>query len=94
MDNPNITTKEYIRLKEEKARRHGRVYNWETATYGKIWHDDDVHDLRYVETEFPAIGFNDELTYDEALSCEPTAENPPYPLDLGLTYVYHMFNIE
>ncbi|GKB77667.1 hypothetical protein Tco_0944562, partial [Tanacetum coccineum] len=32
---------EYIRLKEEKARRHGKVYNWETAKYGKIWYDED-----------------------------------------------------
>ncbi|GKC77823.1 hypothetical protein Tco_1128597 [Tanacetum coccineum] len=30
---------EYIRLEEEKARRHGKVYNWETAMYGKIWCD-------------------------------------------------------
>ncbi|GJX93250.1 hypothetical protein Tco_0347836 [Tanacetum coccineum] len=33
MDNLNITMEEYIRLKEEKARRHGKVYNWETAKY-------------------------------------------------------------
>ncbi|GJR47375.1 hypothetical protein Tco_1315478 [Tanacetum coccineum] len=33
MDNPNITVEEYIRLEEEKAGRHGKVYNWETATY-------------------------------------------------------------
>ncbi|GJW92733.1 hypothetical protein Tco_0170286 [Tanacetum coccineum] len=61
MDDPNITMEEYIRLEEEKARRHGKVYNWETATYGKIWYDEDVHDLRFVETEFPAIVFNDML---------------------------------
>ncbi|GKC51703.1 hypothetical protein Tco_1074448, partial [Tanacetum coccineum] len=72
MDNPNITMEEYIRLKEENARRHGKVYNWETPTYGKIWYDDDIHDLRSVETEFPAIVFNDELTSEKALSCEPT----------------------
>ncbi|GKD07608.1 hypothetical protein Tco_1187293, partial [Tanacetum coccineum] len=36
MDDPNITIEEYIRLEEEKARRHGKVYNWKTATYGKI----------------------------------------------------------
>ncbi|GKC72241.1 hypothetical protein Tco_1118124 [Tanacetum coccineum] len=71
MDNRNITMKEYIRLEEEKARRHGKVYNWETATYRKIWYDDDIHDLRSVETEFPAIVFNDELTSEKALSCEP-----------------------
>ncbi|GKD54968.1 hypothetical protein Tco_1288355 [Tanacetum coccineum] len=36
MDDPNITMKEYIRLEEERARRRGEVYNWETAKYGKI----------------------------------------------------------
>nr|GEW10214.1 hypothetical protein [Tanacetum cinerariifolium] len=29
MDNPDITMEEYIRLEEEKAGRHGKVYNWE-----------------------------------------------------------------
>ncbi|GKB18556.1 hypothetical protein Tco_0852479 [Tanacetum coccineum] len=72
MDDPNITMEEYIRLEEEKARRRGKVYNWETATYGKIWYDEDVHDLRSVETEFPAIVFNDSLTFEETPSCEPT----------------------
>ncbi|GKE50684.1 hypothetical protein Tco_1481942 [Tanacetum coccineum] len=46
---------EYIRLEKEKAHRRGKVYNWETATYGNIWYDEDVHDLRSVETEFPAM---------------------------------------
>ncbi|GJS39347.1 hypothetical protein Tco_0564390 [Tanacetum coccineum] len=72
MDDPNITMEEYIRLEEEKARRHGKVYNWETATYGKIWYDEDVHDLKSVETEFPTIVFNDALTSEVTLSCEPT----------------------
>ncbi|GJY42786.1 hypothetical protein Tco_0430999 [Tanacetum coccineum] len=63
--------KEYIRLEEEKAHWHGKVYNWETAMYGKIWYDEDVHDLRSVETEFLAIVFNDTLTSEVALSCEP-----------------------
>ncbi|GKB88408.1 hypothetical protein Tco_0960680 [Tanacetum coccineum] len=54
--------------------RRGKVYNWETATYGKIWYDEDVHDLRSVETEFPAIVFNDALTSEVTLSCEPTTE--------------------
>ncbi|GKE16147.1 hypothetical protein Tco_1423724, partial [Tanacetum coccineum] len=40
--------------------------------YGKIWYDEDVHDLRSVETEFPAIVFNDNLTSNETPSCEPT----------------------
>nr|GEY18173.1 hypothetical protein [Tanacetum cinerariifolium] len=71
MDNPTITIKEYIRLEEEKAHRRDKVYNWETATYGKICYDDDIYDLRSAKTEFPAIIFNDELTPEKALSCEP-----------------------
>ncbi|GKE33662.1 hypothetical protein Tco_1452984, partial [Tanacetum coccineum] len=62
---------EYIRLEEEKARRRGKVYNWETATYGKIWYDEDIHDLRSVETEFPAIVFDDAFTSEVTLSCKP-----------------------
>ncbi|GKF29449.1 hypothetical protein Tco_0095791, partial [Tanacetum coccineum] len=68
MDDPNITMEEYIKLEEEKARRRGKVYNWETVTYGKIWDNEDVHDL---ESEFPAIVFNDTLTFKATLSCEP-----------------------
>ncbi|GJR84218.1 hypothetical protein Tco_0155003 [Tanacetum coccineum] len=75
MDNPNITMEEYIRLEEEKARRHSKVYNWETAKYGKIWYDEDVHDLRSVETKFSAIVFNDELSSEKTLSCEPTVSS-------------------
>ncbi|GJW34039.1 hypothetical protein Tco_0054071 [Tanacetum coccineum] len=55
MDDPKITTEEYIRLEEEKSRRHGKVYNWETATY--------------------AIVFNDTLTSEAALLCEPTVSS-------------------
>nr|GEU87238.1 retrovirus-related Pol polyprotein from transposon TNT 1-94 [Tanacetum cinerariifolium] len=74
MDNPNITIKEYIRLEKEKACRNGKVYNWETVTYGKIWYDEDVHDLRSIETEFPAIVFDDAdaLTSKSDFLTEPT----------------------
>ncbi|GKE36354.1 hypothetical protein Tco_1459759 [Tanacetum coccineum] len=72
MDDPNITMEEYIMLKEEKAQKHGRVFNWETAKYGKIWYDEDIHDLISVEAEFPAIAFNNEVSSDKTLSCEPT----------------------
>ncbi|GJS21380.1 hypothetical protein Tco_0450012 [Tanacetum coccineum] len=75
MDNPNITMEEYIRLEKEKARRRGKVYNWETARYGKIWDNEDVHDLGLVETEFPAIFFNDTLTSEATLTCEPTVSS-------------------
>ncbi|GJZ31287.1 hypothetical protein Tco_0576334 [Tanacetum coccineum] len=75
MDDPDITIEEYIRLEEEKSRRRGKVYNWETTTYGKIWDNEDVHDLESVETEFPAIVFNDTLTFEATLSCEPTVSS-------------------
>ncbi|GJU86603.1 hypothetical protein Tco_1294149 [Tanacetum coccineum] len=72
MDDPNITMEEYIRLEEEKARKHGKVFNWETDKYGKIWYDEDIHYLRSVETEFPTTAFNDKESSEKALSCEPT----------------------
>ncbi|GJW14345.1 hypothetical protein Tco_0018478 [Tanacetum coccineum] len=66
MDDPDITMEEYIRLKTEKA-------------LGKIRYDEDVHFLRSVETEFPAIVYNDALTSELELSCEPTVS----PQDIG-----------
>ncbi|GJX14039.1 retrovirus-related pol polyprotein from transposon TNT 1-94, partial [Tanacetum coccineum] len=61
-----------IKIQDHK---HAKVYNWETAKYGKIWYDEDVHDLRSVETEFPAIVFNDEFSSEKTLSCEPTVSS-------------------
>ncbi|GJR36741.1 hypothetical protein Tco_1212425 [Tanacetum coccineum] len=76
MDDPNITMEEYIRLEEEKARRQGRTFNWQTARYGKMEHyenaDDSFTDLK---TEYPSIVLDD--ASDIALSCEPTVS----PLD-------------
>nr|GEU34109.1 hypothetical protein [Tanacetum cinerariifolium] len=85
MDDPNITMKEYIRLEKEKAHRRGKVYNWETAKFGKIWYDEDVHDLRSIETKFPTIVLNESLTYEVTLSCEPTTLHTAYqaPLDMA-----------
>ncbi|GJR90160.1 hypothetical protein Tco_0214171 [Tanacetum coccineum] len=40
IDDPNITMEEYIKLQAEKAQRRGRMFNWETATYGKSYCDD------------------------------------------------------
>ncbi|GJY85269.1 hypothetical protein Tco_0499295 [Tanacetum coccineum] len=71
-DDPNITMEEYIRLEEEKACRRGKVFNWETDKYGKIWYDKDVQDLRSIETEFPAIVFDDAFTSEVTPSYEPT----------------------
>nr|GEY01717.1 hypothetical protein [Tanacetum cinerariifolium] len=43
--------------------------------YGKIWYDEDVHDLETIETEFSVIVFNDNLTSNETLFCEPTVSS-------------------
>nr|GEW96690.1 hypothetical protein [Tanacetum cinerariifolium] len=87
MDDPNIIMEEYIRLEEEQARRSGKVYNWETVTYGKILYDNDVHDLRPVKIKFPSIVFNDELTSEEALSCEPTVSPlPDHEIDFRISF--------
>ncbi|GJR71116.1 hypothetical protein Tco_0083481 [Tanacetum coccineum] len=86
MDDPNITMEEYIRLEEEKARKCGKVFNWETARYGKIWYDEDVHDLRSVETEFLAIVFNNNLTSNETHFCEPTVSSLNDELDFRISF--------
>ncbi|GJV17827.1 hypothetical protein Tco_1363150 [Tanacetum coccineum] len=67
MDDPNMTMEEYIKFKEEKARRRERVFNWQTAIYGKVRVDDDLYDLRSVEAEFPAIVIDDTVTPQDAL---------------------------
>ncbi|GKA51633.1 hypothetical protein Tco_0744829 [Tanacetum coccineum] len=86
MDDPNITMEEYIRLEEENARKCGKVFNWETAKYGQIWYDEDVHDIRSVETEFPAIVFNDSLTSNETPSCEPTVSSLNDEIDFRISF--------
>ncbi|GJX55907.1 hypothetical protein Tco_0285804 [Tanacetum coccineum] len=70
MDDPNITIEEYIRLEEEKAQRHGRTFNWQTTTFGKVKNneDEDDHPIDF-EIEFPAIVFENTLT---AIQFEPT----------------------
>nr|GEV24488.1 hypothetical protein [Tanacetum cinerariifolium] len=87
MDDPNITVEEYIRLKKEKARRRGEEYNWETAKYGKIGYDEDIHDLISIETEFPTIVYNDALTSEVTISCEPTLSPLNYnKIDFRISY--------
>ncbi|GJW84521.1 hypothetical protein Tco_0157666 [Tanacetum coccineum] len=57
--------------------------------YGKIWYDEDIHDLRSVETEFPAIAFNDEIISSNDLKTDSENDNekvnmpslpPPEPM--------------
>ncbi|GJR55005.1 hypothetical protein Tco_1405526, partial [Tanacetum coccineum] len=85
MDDPNITMEEYIRLEEENAHRRGKVFNWETAKYDKIWYDEDVHDLRSIETEFSAIVFNNNVTSNETLSCEPMVSSLNDEIDFRIS---------
>ncbi|GKD01590.1 hypothetical protein Tco_1171864, partial [Tanacetum coccineum] len=68
MDDPNITIEEYIRLEEEKARRHGQTFNWQTATLGKVknYEDEDECPIDF-KTEFLAIVFD-----NAAIPTEPT----------------------
>ncbi|GJU01075.1 hypothetical protein Tco_1111413 [Tanacetum coccineum] len=75
MDDLNITMEEYIRLEEEKSHRRGKVYSWETTTYDKILYNEDVHNLRSVETEFLAIVFDNAFTSEVTLSYEPTVSS-------------------
>nr|GEU56614.1 hypothetical protein [Tanacetum cinerariifolium] len=73
MDDPNITMEEYIRLEEEKARRHGRMFNWQTATFEKAekYKDEDDCSIDF-ETEFPAIVFDNTSKSNTTLLSEPT----------------------
>ncbi|GJW88727.1 hypothetical protein Tco_0164067 [Tanacetum coccineum] len=76
MDDTYMTMEEYIKFKEEKARRRGRVFNWQTATYGNIRVDDDLYDLRSVEAEFLAIVIVDTVTPQDALPCKSQVSTP------------------
>ncbi|GJW31029.1 hypothetical protein Tco_0047904 [Tanacetum coccineum] len=76
MDDPNITMEEYIRLEEEKARRQGRTFDWQTARYGKMeYYENEDDSFTNLETKYPAIVFDD--ISDVAFSHEPTVS----PLD-------------
>nr|GEV89144.1 hypothetical protein [Tanacetum cinerariifolium] len=76
---------EYIRLEEEKAHKRGKVFNWQTATYGKIWDNEDVHNLISIETEFPAIVFNDKVS-SETLSYEPMLSSLNDEIDFRVSF--------
>ncbi|GKD25362.1 hypothetical protein Tco_1231576, partial [Tanacetum coccineum] len=64
MDDPNITMEEYIKLQAEKAKRRGRTFNWETATYDKSYCDD-------LDFDYSSIVYNDALTSNENVSSKP-----------------------
>ncbi|GJY48680.1 hypothetical protein Tco_0438636 [Tanacetum coccineum] len=74
-----------ILLEEEKAQKRGKVFNCKTAKYGKICYDEDIHDLRSIETEFPAIAFNDEVS-SKTLSYEPTISSLNDEIDFRISF--------
>ncbi|GJS59887.1 hypothetical protein Tco_0654671 [Tanacetum coccineum] len=76
MDNPNLTMEEYIRLEEEKARKHGKVFNWQTDIYGKIKDDDNLYDLRSMEAEYLAIVINDDFAPRDTLKSKSQVSTP------------------
>ncbi|GKE29677.1 hypothetical protein Tco_1445061 [Tanacetum coccineum] len=62
------------------------VFNWETAKCSKIWYDEDIHDLKSVETEFPTIAFNNEVSSEKTLSCEPTVSSFNDEIDFRISF--------
>ncbi|GKC20935.1 hypothetical protein Tco_1023085 [Tanacetum coccineum] len=76
MDDPNLTMEEYIRLEEEKAHKRRKVFNWQTATYGKIRVDDDLYNLSSVEAEFPDIVINDAVVPQDELLRKSQVSTP------------------
>nr|GEV43675.1 hypothetical protein [Tanacetum cinerariifolium] len=61
---------EYIQLMAFKAHKCGQMFDWENATYGKIY--DDVDLFKNFEADFPAIVYNDALASKSDVSSEPT----------------------
>ncbi|GJY10886.1 hypothetical protein Tco_0379071 [Tanacetum coccineum] len=55
------------------------------AKYCKIWYDEDIHDLRSVKTEFPAIAFNDGVS-SKTLSCKPTVSSLNNEIDFRISF--------
>ncbi|GJV19289.1 hypothetical protein Tco_1368309 [Tanacetum coccineum] len=83
MDDPNITMEEYIRLEEEKARRHGRTFNWQTATFRKIKNYEDEDDCFIdFETKFPAIVFYNTALPSKPMVCPPNKNKVDFRISL------------
>nr|GEZ01827.1 hypothetical protein [Tanacetum cinerariifolium] len=60
MEDLNITMEKYIKIEEEKARRQGRTFNWQTTTYGKIeYYENEDDSFTKLKTKYTAIVFDD-----------------------------------
>ncbi|GKE31355.1 hypothetical protein Tco_1450677 [Tanacetum coccineum] len=69
MDDPNITMEEYIRLEEEKPRRHDLGNDRPLSLNLTI--DYDLDYFNDFENEFPVIVYNDGLTSKSYLGIKP-----------------------
>ncbi|GKD23170.1 hypothetical protein Tco_1224873 [Tanacetum coccineum] len=75
-----------LNISEEHKENRKERFKILTRMKNKIWYDEDVHDLRFVENEFPAIVFNDSLTSNETLSCEPTVSSLNDEIDFRISF--------
>ncbi|GKA86692.1 hypothetical protein Tco_0808403 [Tanacetum coccineum] len=75
MEDRDMTMQEYVQYETKKALRNGKVYNWETATYSKIKCVEDINDLRFFEKKFPAIVYDDALSFDSGFSSKHTVSS-------------------
>ncbi|GKC23725.1 hypothetical protein Tco_1413608 [Tanacetum coccineum] len=75
MEDRDMTMEEYVQYETEKALSNCKVYNWETVMYGKIRYVDDINDLRFFETKFPSIVYDDALSLELGFSSEPTVSS-------------------
>ncbi|GJT70454.1 hypothetical protein Tco_1029740 [Tanacetum coccineum] len=62
------------------------MFNWETAKYGKIQINEDVHNLRSVETKFLAITLIDEISSENTLSCKATVSSLNNEVDFRISF--------
>ncbi|GJR94211.1 hypothetical protein Tco_0266385 [Tanacetum coccineum] len=85
MDDPNITMEEYIRLEEEKDRRHGRTFNWQTTTFEKVKNYEDEDDCSIdFKTKFLAIVFDNTLItiLSDPMVCPPNKNKVDFIISL------------
>nr|GEW97082.1 hypothetical protein [Tanacetum cinerariifolium] len=85
MDDLNITLKEYIRLEEEKAQRHGKVFNWETAKYDKD-NDDDKDDIEHSSGDLSIKSLPDVINTDVGAY----AQRYQYDVSWGMDTAYRL----
>nr|GEX98257.1 hypothetical protein [Tanacetum cinerariifolium] len=74
---------EYIRLEEEKARRHGRTFDWQTATFKKVKHYEDEDDYSIdFKTKFLVIAFDNTIISSGPKVCPPNESKFDFRISL------------